>query len=99
MDQLGQVAAQERLAASESHLVDPERRKDVDELLDLLEMEDVLARQPHVFRFGHAVAAAQVAPVGDRKAEVSKRPLMSVEYHFTHYDAGPAEAGHYVYSL
>ena len=40
---------------------------------DLLEREDVLARQPDVLLLRHAVLAAQVAPVGHRDAEVPER--------------------------
>ena len=77
----GQIAPQQRLAAGQPDLVDAERREDVDQRLDLLEVQDVLARQPHVVLLRHAVAAAQVAAVGDRQAQVPQRPLMSVENH------------------
>ncbi len=60
----------------------PSAREDVDQRLDFLELQDVLARQPDVIRLGHAVAAPQVAPVGDRETEVPERPLMPVEDHW-----------------
>ena len=37
-----------------------------------------VARQPHVLRLRHAVAAAHVAAVGDRDAEIAERPRESV---------------------
>ena len=82
MDEVRQVAPQERLAAGQPDLVHAERREDIDERLDLLEVQDVFAREPHIVRLGHAVAAAQVAAVGDRETEVAERPLMSVEDHW-----------------
>ena len=81
VDELRQVAAQQRLATGQPDLVHAEGREDVDERLDLLEVQDVLARQPHVVRLRHAVAAAQVAPVGDREPEVPQRSLVPVEDH------------------
>ena len=87
MDEVRQIATQERLAAGQPDLVHAEPREDIDERFDFLEVQDVLAREPHVVRFGHAVAAAQVAAVGDRKTKVSKRTLMSVADHWIHYDA------------
>ena len=89
MNELGQVASQKRLAAGQPDLVHPEGREDVDERLDLLEVQDVLARQPHVVRLRHAVAAAQVAPVGDREPEVPQRALMPVEDHWFIMTRGP----------
>ena len=49
-DERRQVAAQQRLAAGQPHLVDAERDEDVDERADLLEVQHVLARQPDVVR-------------------------------------------------
>jgi hypothetical protein len=79
--QIGHVSAQQRLAAGEAHLVDAERDEHVHQPLDLLEMQDVLARQPGVLRLGHAVAAAEVAPVGDRETQVAQRAGVAVEQH------------------
>ena len=77
--QVGDVAAQQRLAAGEPHLVDAERQELIDQPLDFLEVQEVLARQPEVVFLGHAVLAAQVAPVGHRQPEVPERPLVRVE--------------------
>src|SRR5215468_3039815 len=77
-DQRRQVAPQERLAAGEPDLVDAEIHEDVDERAELLEVEDLLARQPDVVLLGHAVAAAQVAAVGHRDPEVAQRTLKDV---------------------
>jgi hypothetical protein len=50
----------------------------IDEPIDLLEVEDVFARQPEVVRLRHAVLASEVAAIGDRQPQVGERPLMSV---------------------
>jgi hypothetical protein len=67
-NQVRQIAPQERLPAREANLVDAERGEDVDQTFDLLEVENVFSRQPHVIRLRHAVTAAEVAPVRDRHA-------------------------------
>ena len=72
-DERRQVAAQERLAAGQAQPVHAERDEDVDERADLLEVQDVLARQPGVVLLRHAVRAAQVAAVGDRQPQVAQR--------------------------
>ena len=82
--QVGHVAAEQRLAAGEPHLVHAQIEEHVHEPLDLLEVQDVLARQPHVVLLRHAVAAPEVAPVGDRQPEVAERALELVEEHCAH---------------
>src|SRR5437867_3828859 len=77
-DQLGQVATQERLSAGEPHLVDAEVEEHVDEAAHLLEVEDLVARKPGVFLLRHAVAATQVAAVGDRHAQAAERPAQGI---------------------
>ena len=49
-------------------------RKTSTSALDLLEVQEVLARQPDVVVLRHAVLAAQVAAVGDREPQVAQRP-------------------------
>ena len=51
-----------------------------DERADLLERQQVFARQPGVFGFRHAVLAAEVAPVGDRDAEAAQRPAEEIDH-------------------
>jgi hypothetical protein len=68
----GHVAPEQRFAAREAQAVGAEREEDVHERGDFLEVQDVLPRQPLVLGFGHAVFAAQVAPVGDRQPEVAE---------------------------
>jgi hypothetical protein len=75
------VAPQERLSARETHLVDAKIEEHIHQPLDFLELEDVLARQPHVLRLRHAVAAPEVAAVGDRQPQVAERALELVEEH------------------
>jgi hypothetical protein len=83
-----EVAPQERLAARQADLLDAEREEHVDEPRQLLEREDVGARQPHVLLLRHAVGAAQVAAVRDREPQVAERPAEAIEgRHRTHDDA------------
>ena len=77
-DQLGQVATQERLPAREPDLVHAEADEHVDEHAHLLEVQDLVARQPRVLLLRHAVLAAQVAAVRDRQAQVAERPAEEV---------------------
>ena len=51
----------------------------VDEAADLLEAEDLRLGEPDVLLLGHAVAAAQVAAVGDRDAQAARGPPAAVE--------------------
>ena len=76
-----EVAAEQRFAAGQPEPVDAERDEDVDERADLLEVQHVLARQPHVLLLRHAVLAAQVAAVGDRQPQVPQRTAEAVEDH------------------
>src|SRR5262249_54209835 len=54
----------------------------------LLEGEQVLSGQPDVLLLGHAVLAAEVAPVGDRHPQVAERPAERVG------DEGACSGGH-----
>ena len=76
--ELRQAASQQWLAAGEPDLVDAEVHENLGERADFLEVEDLLARQPDIVLFGHAVATAQVAAVGHRDPEVAQRPLIDV---------------------
>ena len=88
------VAAEQRLAARQPHLVHAEIEEQVDQLLDLLEMEDVLARQPEILLLRHAVEAAQVASVGDREPQVPERPAVDVgDCHPVDHSGGPGVWG------
>ena len=75
-----EITAQQRLAARESEPVHAERQEDVDERADLLEVQDVLARQPHVLFLRHAVLAAEVAAVGDRQPQVFQRTVQEIKH-------------------
>src|SRR5439155_18140492 len=78
-----EIAAQGRLAAGEPHLADAQAGEDPHEALDLLEAQDLVARQELVplaeDLLRHAVDAAEVAPVGDRDPQVVERPAEGVE--------------------
>ena len=77
-DELGELAARQRLAAGEPHVGDPEPRQQRDQALDLLEREDLIAAQPLHSLGRHAVATAEVAAIGDRDAKVGDRPAVGV---------------------
>ena len=76
--ELVQVAAHQRLAAGQPNLVDAERRRDADEVRDLLEGEQLVLR-PERDILRHAVRAAQIAPVGDGDAQVVVDPAEGVD--------------------
>ena len=80
-DQIRKAAPEERLATGQTNLGDAEADEDIDEGFDLLEVQDVFPRQPHVVLFRHAVAAAQVAPVGDGEPEIAQRAVVPVVDH------------------
>jgi hypothetical protein len=78
-DEARQVTAEQRLAARHANPVDAELPEQVRQPADLLERQHVLLRQPEVFVLGHAVVAAQVAPIGDRQTQAPQRPPERVE--------------------
>src|SRR5262245_21767801 len=84
MHEIGQVTAKQRLAARQPDLVNAKRGKHVNEGFDLLEMQDVLARQPDVLRLGHAIATAKIAAIGDRETQVAEGPVEAVLKHSDH---------------
>src|SRR5439155_19826026 len=78
-DQRRQIAAEEWLTARQSQSVGAKRQKHVHQRADLLEMQQVLAREPGVVFLRHAVLAAQVASIGDRQPKVAQRTSKSIE--------------------
>ena len=83
-DERRQVGAQRRLAAGQPQLAHAEAGDESAEACDLLERQDLVAgqelevRAEHLAR--HAVAAAEVAAVGDRDAQVAQRPPEDIEH-------------------
>jgi hypothetical protein len=77
-NQSREIAAQQRLSASQSDFVDAEIRKVAGQLGHFLEGEHVLPRQPHIFFLRHTIRASQVAPVGHGQAQTSQRPTKGV---------------------
>ena len=73
LDQVGQLPAEQGLAAREAELGHAQASEDACQTRDLLEAEQGLAGQEGVVRAedlpGHAVAATEVAAVRDRHAE------------------------------
>ena len=59
------VSPEERLTAGEPQLVDAQTGEDIDQRAHLFKGEDVLAGQPDVVFFRHAVRAAEITPVRD----------------------------------
>jgi hypothetical protein len=76
--ELGQVAPHERLAAGQPDLLDAHGGHHRYEPLDLLEREQLGLGQPRQAFRGHAVAAAEVAAVGDRDAQAADRAAPAV---------------------
>jgi hypothetical protein len=81
-DQAVDVLAQQRLAAGEAHLLHAARAKDSRQPHDLLEGQDLAVRQERIVGvedfLRHAIHATEIAPVGDRDAQVAKRPAARV---------------------
>ena len=65
-DQLRQIAPKQGFAAGQPDAIHPCTGKHVHQRAHLFELKNIVARQPHVFRLGHAVAASQIATIGDR---------------------------------
>jgi hypothetical protein len=69
-----ELAAQQRLPAGQPDLGHPQRRGGADHPGDLLERQDLGAGEERVAAaedlLGHAVRAAEVAPIGDRDAQI-----------------------------
>jgi hypothetical protein len=76
--EIREVAAHERLAAGQAHVVDAHLGEQSDEADDLLEGQDVVALEPGEPLGRHAVLAAEVAAVGDRHAEVGDPAAVAV---------------------
>ena len=76
------VSAQQRLAAGDAGLGDPEPGEEPGQPRDFLEGQDFLARQELVclaeYLSGHTIRATEVAAVGHRDAQVSHRPAHCV---------------------
>src|SRR5262249_24424632 len=66
-NQTVQIAPHQRLAAGQTHFVEAALDERIDERRNLFERQQTLARKPDVVVFGHAVAAAQIAAIGDRE--------------------------------
>ena len=67
--QIRQSAPEQRLATGEPERGHAAARKGPHQTFHLLEREDGTARQPDVVLLGHAVAAAEIAAVGDGEAK------------------------------
>ena len=82
-DQELEIAAQERLAARDPQLLHAEVDEDARDPLDLLEREELAARQEAVLvaedLLRHAVDAAEVAAVGHRDPQIADGPAEGVD--------------------
>ena len=68
-----EFAPHQRFTAGDAHARHAEPRRDRREAHEFLEVQHVLSREPDVLLLRHAVAAAQVAAVGDREAQAAQR--------------------------
>ena len=81
-DDRDEVAAEQRLAAGEAHLADAKRfDADSDEPDDLIARQHFGGGQPVQALGRHAVRAAQVAPIGQRNAQVGCYPPVGISEH------------------
>ena len=91
-DQRRQAGPHQRLAARDADLADPEAGEQVHQPHQLVVGEELLAGQPlHPLR-RHAVAAAEVAAVGDRESQRAVGPPEAVGEPVHRPESGPAGA-------
>jgi hypothetical protein len=77
-DEVHRVAAHQRLAAGEADLAHPARDESIGYEGNLIEAQQLGARQEgHMLR--HAIAAAQVAAIGHRYPQIVDRAAMGVD--------------------
>ncbi len=77
-EQAHDAMAHQRLAAGDAQLLRPARDEGGAQPVELLEREQIAARQElHVFR--HAIDAAKIAAVGHRDAHIGNRPPERVD--------------------
>src|SRR5690242_8941103 len=81
-DEVRKAASDGRLAARDAQLAHTEGDEHGGQSVDLLVRQDLIARQERVVApehlAGHAVRAAEVAPVRDRDAQVAEVPAESI---------------------
>ena len=78
-DKMVDAFAHERFTAGKPNALHPARYQDVGKRNDLLEAQNIPARQErHLFR--HAVAATQVAAIRDRHSDVSDAPAETIDH-------------------
>src|SRR5262245_45203348 len=100
-----QIPPHEWFAAGQANLLSPEPDKDSCQTFDFLECQYFTTVDPCVFVERHAVAATEIAPVGNGDSKVAHRALKDVlGWHVTHYsrpeksqDAGDPAMSHNSY--
>ena len=78
-DEVRQPGAHERLTTGQPERGDPQRPGDTCHAHDLVEGEDLRARQERLILVGHAVGATKVAAIGHRDAQVGVNPAEGVD--------------------
>ena len=95
-DQLRKLPPDQRLPARQPQVADAHRGEKPHQPLGLLEGQDLGSIEPGKPVGGHAVLAAEVAPVDHRKAQIADQPAVSVDEGITWghwglpFDARPA---------
>ena len=79
LEQADHVAPHQRFAAGEAQLANPLAYESAAQPVQLFQAEDVLLRQERHL-LGHAVNAAEVAPVRDRNPEVGDRATKRIDH-------------------
>ncbi len=69
-----EVPPKKRFTAGQSYAPHSKGCKDVDELDQLFEAQQMVLRQPAIMLFRHAIHAPQIAAVGHREAQACERP-------------------------
>ncbi len=77
-DEIDHVAADQRLSAGQPDLAHPTRHEGEREAEQFLEAKHFFLRQK-AHHFGHAIAASQIATIGDRQAQIGDTTLIAVD--------------------
>ena len=77
MDQIHNITPDQWLTASQPDFRDPAGDKAERQPVQLFQAQHFLARQ-ELHSFGHAIGAAQIAPIRHRKAQIADPPLKRI---------------------
>ena len=77
-NQLRQIASKQRLSPGQPHTIHAEIREIASQACHFLMGQDILAGQPDIVLFRHAVLAAEVASIRHGQTQAAKRPAEGI---------------------